>query len=68
MAGNTGASAGRIDPGGGGAFGPLPLEQLPLYGGEAKRAHGEAEAERLLARGLAALELAEGQLAETKIR
>ena len=36
------------------------------YSGEAKRAHGEAKAERLLARGLAALGLAEGQLAETR--
>ena len=36
------------------------------YSGEAKRAHGEAEAERLLARGLAALGLAEGQLAERR--
>ncbi|MGO8926453.1 MAG: hypothetical protein ACLQU3_06125 [Limisphaerales bacterium] len=34
--------------------------------GEAKRAHGEAEAERLLARGLAAMGLAEAQLAETR--
>jgi hypothetical protein len=31
-----------------------------------KRAHGEAEAERLLARGLAALGLAEVQMAETR--
>ena len=36
------------------------------YSGEAKRAHGEAEAERLLARGLAVLPLAGSQLAEAR--
>ena len=38
---------------------PLRQGRSGSYSGEAKRAHGEAEAERLLARGLAALELAE---------
>jgi hypothetical protein len=42
------------------------LGRTGSYSGEAKRAHGEAEAERLLARGLAALELTEVQLAETR--
>ena len=37
---------------------PLRQGRSGSYSGEAKRAHGEAEAERLLARGLAALELA----------
>ncbi len=45
---------------------PLRLGRSGSYSGEAKRAHGEAEAERLLARGLAALGLAEGQLAATR--
>ena len=45
---------------------PLRQGRRGSYSGEAKRAHGEAEAERLLARGLAALELTEGQLAETR--
>jgi hypothetical protein len=36
---------------------PLRQGRSGSYSGEAKRAHGEAEAERLLARGLAALEL-----------
>ena len=34
---------------------PLRRGRCGSYSGEAKRAHGEAEAERLLARGLAAL-------------
>lgn len=45
---------------------PLRQGRSRSYSGEAKRAHGEAEAERLLARGLAALGLAEGQLVETR--
>ncbi len=45
---------------------PLRQGRSGFYSGEAKQAHGEAEAERLLARGLAALEPAEGQLAETR--
>ena len=45
---------------------PLRQGRSGSYSGEAKRAHGEAEAERLLARGLAALGLAEGQLAEAR--
>ena len=45
---------------------PLRQGRSGSYSGEAKRAHGEAEAERLLARGLAALGLAEGELAETR--
>src|ERR1039458_10026770 len=45
---------------------PLRQGLRGSYSGEAKRAHGEAEAERLLARGLAALGLAEVQLAETR--
>ncbi|MCX6930279.1 MAG: hypothetical protein NT154_44780 [Verrucomicrobia bacterium] len=45
---------------------PLRQGRSGSYSGEAKRVHGEAEAERLLALGLAALELAEGQLAETR--
>ena len=36
------------------------------YSGESKRAHGEAEAKRLLARGLAALELEASRLAQTR--
>ena len=44
---------------------PLRQGRSGSYSGEAKRAHGEAEAERLLTRGLRALGLAEGQLAET---
>ena len=44
---------------------PLRQGRRGSYCGEAKRAHGEVVAERLLARGLAALELAEGQLEET---
>jgi hypothetical protein len=39
---------------------PLRQGRSGSYSGAAKRAHGEAEAERLLARGLAALGLAEG--------
>jgi putative transposase len=35
------------------------------YAGQAKRAHGEAEAERLLARGLAVLGVTSGRLAES---
>jgi hypothetical protein len=45
---------------------PLRQARRGSYSGEAKRAHGEAEAERLLARRLAALGLAEGQLAEAR--
>src|ERR1035437_8072581 len=45
---------------------PLRQGRSDSYSGEAKRAHGEAEAERLLAHGLAARGLAEGQLAETR--
>jgi hypothetical protein len=45
---------------------PLRQGRSGSYSGEAERAHGEAEAERLLARGLAALDLAEDQLAETR--
>ena len=45
---------------------PLRQGRSGSYSGEAKRAHGEAEAERLLARGLAALELTAGQLVETR--
>src|ERR1039458_7465799 len=45
---------------------PLRQGRSGSDSGEAHRAHGEAEAERLLARGLAALELTEGQLAEMR--
>jgi REP element-mobilizing transposase RayT len=45
---------------------PLRQGRRGSYSGEAKRAHGEAEAERLLACGLAALGMTEGQLAETR--
>jgi len=45
---------------------PLRQGRSGSNSGEAKRAHGEAKAERLLARGLAALGLAEVQLAETR--
>jgi hypothetical protein len=38
---------------------PLRQGRSGSYSGEAKRAHGEAEAERLLTRGLAALGLVE---------
>src|ERR1039457_5714965 len=50
------------------ALGEQPLRQgrRGSYRGEAKRAHGEAEAVRLLACGLAALGMTEGQLAETR--
>src|ERR1035441_6561187 len=46
--------------------GPLRQGRSASYSGEAKRAHGEAEAERLLARGLAALDWEANQLAETR--
>jgi hypothetical protein len=45
---------------------PLRQGRSGSYSGEAKRAHSEAEAERLLARGLAALEVEGSQLAETR--
>jgi hypothetical protein len=45
---------------------PLRQGRSGSCSGEAKRAHGKAEAERGLARGLAALELAAVQLAETR--
>jgi hypothetical protein len=45
---------------------PLRQGRSGSYSGEAKRAHGEAEAERLLAGGLAALGLTEAQLVETR--
>ena len=45
---------------------PLRQGRSGSYSGEAKRAHGEAEAERLLARGLAAGELEERHLAEVR--
>jgi hypothetical protein len=40
---------------------PLRQGRSGSYSGEAKRAHGEAEAKRLLTRGLAALGLAEAR-------
>jgi putative transposase len=46
------------------AEGPLRRGQRSSYSGGAKREHGEAEAERLLARGLAVLKLEASRLAE----
>jgi hypothetical protein len=45
---------------------PLRQGRSGSYSGEAKGAHGEAEVERLLVRGLAALELEECHMAETR--
>jgi len=42
----------------------LSCGRAASYGGEAKRAHGEAEAERMVEKGLAALGIKGGQLAE----
>ena len=44
--------------------GPLRSRRRSSYSGGAKREHGEAEAERLLARGLAVLNLEESRLAQ----
>jgi hypothetical protein len=44
--------------------GPLRSGRRGSYSGGAKREHGEAQAERLLARGLAVLKLEESRLSE----